>query len=253
MVVELDRGRAVGETSHFEKLVVVVGVPRARKTAFVDVHWSFVNELVPMLPDWVPMLLLHPYQRDVVSIDFVLLLNLVIGRDDAVADLEIAFQLGNIGLHIPNRPPARILKLSTVFLLQLSVHLKLLARLKAHTNRFLHSLEVPLDEILHRNNVFFRIFELYRYFFLEFSQPEVLFLLHLLGDRILLHLFLFDDLVPKHGIDISKGLLKVEVPKQVFPLIMGEIFDLDALLCQMQFFEAVDCLGGPLVHITNNA
>ena len=55
-----------------------------------------------MLLDWVSMLLLHPYQCDAVSVDFVLLLDLVIGRDDAVADLEIVFQLGNLALHFPN-------------------------------------------------------------------------------------------------------------------------------------------------------
>ena len=37
----------------------------------------------------------------------------------------------------------------TVLLLQLSVHLKLLTGFKADINRFLHSLEVPFDEILH--------------------------------------------------------------------------------------------------------
>lgn len=86
-----------------------------------------MNELLSMLPDWVPMLLLHPYQRDVVSVDFVLLLDLVIGCDDTVVDLKVAFQLRNLGLHITYRPSARILELSTVLLLQLSVHLKLLA------------------------------------------------------------------------------------------------------------------------------
>ena len=142
---------------------------------------------------------------------------------------EAVLEVVQLLLHAEDGAAVSPLQFLLVFLLKLSLQLQVLARTMAEGHCLVSAGQLPLEQVLHFADVALGVVEFKDYLGLEFSQPDLLLLLHFSGDHIALQLLIGWVMVATTQIHVIELFLKLQFLKCLLAFVIGEIVEVDAL------------------------